>query len=120
MNESTVGKYANERCMLTLNPPPNYKLFFNQFNELTAKSNKKNLENLINYRSPDIDEIQKMKTEPNSLSLLHIDTCSLNKNFEDLKYLIKTTSKIFHAITITELRILKDSNSSRNIKILKY
>ena len=120
MNESTVGKYINESCMLTLNPSPNYKLSSNLFNELTAESNKKNIKNFINSRNRDIDEIQKMKIEPSSLSLLCISTCSLNKNFEDLKYLIKATNKIFHAITITELRILKDSNSSKNIKIYKY
>ena len=71
MNESTVGKYTNESCMLTLNPPPNYKLSFNLFNELTVESNKKNLENFINSRNPDIDEIQKMKIEPNSVFTRH-------------------------------------------------
>ena len=41
MNGSSVGKYANGNTILTLNRPPNLKLLFNQFNELTAESNKK-------------------------------------------------------------------------------
>ena len=50
--------------ILTLNSPPNLKLLFNQFNELTTESNKKNPGNFINCRNCGIDEIQKMKIEP--------------------------------------------------------
>ena len=57
MNESSVGKYTNDNSMLTLNSPPSFKLLFNQFNELTAESNKKNAENFINCRNLNIDEI---------------------------------------------------------------
>ena len=79
MNESSVGKYSNDNSILTLNPPPNVRLLCNQFNELTAGSNKKNPEHFINCRNLDTDEIQKMKYEPKSLSLFHINCCSLNK-----------------------------------------
>ena len=72
MNESSVGKYTNDNSILTLNPPPNLKLLFNQFNELTAESNKKNPANFINCRNLDIDEIQEMKIEANPLSLFLI------------------------------------------------
>ena len=88
MNESSVGKCTNDNSILTLHTPPNLKLLFNQLNELTAESNK-NPENFINCRNLDIDEIQKMKIEPNSLSLFQINSCFLNKNFEDLEYLLK-------------------------------
>ena len=86
MNESSVGKHSNDNSILKLNPPLNLKLSFDQFNELTAESNTQNLQNFINYRNLDIDEIQKMKIEPDSVSLFHINSCSLNKNFEDLDY----------------------------------
>ena len=56
MNESFVGKYDNSR--LILNPPPNLKLLFNQFNDLTVESNNKSPENFINCKNIDIDEIQ--------------------------------------------------------------
>ena len=74
MNKSSVEKYTNDSSILALNPPPNLKLLFNQFNELTAESSKKNSESFINCRNLDIDEIQKMKNEPNSLSLFHINS----------------------------------------------
>ena len=63
MNKSSVGQYRSDNSILTLNPPPNLKLSFNQFNELTVESNKKNPDNFINCRNFDIDEIQKMKIE---------------------------------------------------------
>ena len=53
-NESSVGKYSNDSIKLTLNPPPNRILLFNEFNELKAKSNIKNLEKFINCRNLDI------------------------------------------------------------------
>ena len=120
MNELSVGKYSNDNSILKLNPSPNLKLLFNQFNELTAESNKKNPENFINCRNLDIDKVQKMKIEPNSLFLFHISSCSLNKNFEDLEYLLKATNKSFDIIAISESRILKDTNLSKNINIYNY
>ena len=58
-----------------------------------------------------------MKIEPNSLSLFHINSCFLNKNFEDLEYLLEATNKTFDIIAITESRILKDTNLPENINI---
>ena len=68
----------------------------------------------------DIDKIQKMKIEPNSLFLFHINSWSLNKYFEDLEYLLRATNKIFDVIAISESRILKDTNLSKNINIYNY
>ena len=115
-----MGKYTNDNSILTLNPPPNLKLLFTQFNELKTESNKNNPENFINCRNLDIDEIQKMKIEPTSLSLFHINSCFLNKNFQDLEYLLKATNKTFDVIAISESRILKDTNLSKNINIYNY
>ena len=120
MNESSMGKYTNDNSTLTLNPPPNLKSLFNHMNQLKAESNKKNPERFINCRNLDIDEIQKMKVKPNWLSSFQINSCSSNKKFEDLEYLIKATNKTFDAIKISESRILKDSNFSKNINIYKY
>ena len=96
MNESifSVGIYSNDNSTLTLNLPINLKLLFNQFNELTAESNKKNLENFINCKNLDIDEIQQMKIDPNLLSLFQINSCSLNKYFENLNVYLKVLIKL--------------------------
>ena len=61
-----------------------------------------------------------MKIKPNSLSLLDINFCYLNKNFEDLEYLLKATNKTFYLIAIHESRILKNTNLSKNIDKYNY
>lgn len=61
MNEFSVGKYSNGNSILTLNPTPNLKSLFNQFNDLTGESNKKGPENLTNCKNLDTNETQKIK-----------------------------------------------------------
>ena len=61
-----------------------------------------------------------MKIKPNSFCLFHVNSCSLNKNFEDLEYLLKVTNKTFDVIAISESRIIKYSNLSKNINIYNY
>ena len=47
--------------------------------------------------------------------MLCINSCSLDKSFEGLKYLLKTTNKTFDVIAISQSRILKDIHLSINI-----
>ena len=54
MNESSAGKYTNYNSMSTLNQPPDLKLLFKWFNDLTAESKKKNPENFIKCENRDI------------------------------------------------------------------
>ena len=42
-----------------------------------------------------------------SLSLFHINACSLNKNFDDLQRLLSCTKTKFDIIAISETRITK-------------
>ena len=44
----------------------------------------------------------------------------MNKNFGNLEYLLKATNKTFDEIAISESRILKDTNLSKNISIYNY
>ena len=60
-----------------------------------------------------------MKIEQNSLSLFHINSFSLNKNFEESEYLLKATDKTLDVIASSESTILKDINLS-NIYIYIY
>ena len=42
-----------------------------------------------------------------TLSLFHLNTCSLNKNFDDLEYLIKTTNQASDIIAVSpELKVI--------------
>ena len=60
-----------------------------------------------------------MKIKPNSLSLFHLNSCSLNIYLKN-KSLFKATNKTFDVIAISESRILKDTNLSKNINIYNY
>ena len=42
-----------------------------------------------------------------SLSLFHINACSLDKNFDDLQYLLSCIKTKFDIIAISETRITK-------------
>ena len=63
-----------------------------------------------------------MKTpnKKNYLSLFHINACSLSKNFEDLKYLLKITNTNFDIIAISENKILKNTKIVKNVNILHF
>ena len=113
---------TNTGSFINLKPPPNLSLLFNQFNDFSSDSGSKNPENMMtNCMYNDIDDIQKIKSKPNSLSLslslFHLNTCSLNKNFDDLEYLIKTTNQTFDVIAISESRIKSNMDISPNINL---
>ena len=42
-----------------------------------------------------------------SLSVFHINACSLNKNFDDLQHLLNFFKTFFNIIAISETRITK-------------
>ena len=52
--------------------------------------------------------------------MIHINACSLSKNFDDLEYLLKTTNMNFDFIAISETGIAKNINKISNININNY
>ena len=62
--------------------------------------------NVIQSKYHDIDKLQilKIPNKQNSLSLFHINSCSLNKNFEELQNLLQSTNINFAVIVITETK----------------
>ena len=61
------------------------------------------------------------KLNPNqTLSLFHLNACYLNKNFDDLEYLIKTTNLTFDVIVISESRIKSNMDITTNINLPNY
>ena len=69
-----------------------------------------------------IDELQQMKisNKEKSLSFSHINSCSLNKNFEEFQNLLQSTNIQFDVITITETRIRKNISVTQNIELSNY
>ena len=115
MKNYNENKFNN----LVLKPPPSLSPLFNQFNNTPKTHDHKDPGNVVRCKYHNLEEVQSMKN-PNKnscLFLFHINTCSLNKNFEDLEYLIKSTNINFDIIAILETRILKDTNIAKNINI---
>ena len=67
-------------------------------------------ENVVTSKHYDSEELQNLIIANKSklLSLLHISTCSLSKNFDDLQHLLSCTNKNSDIIAKTETRITKD------------
>ena len=55
-----------------------------------------------------------------SLSLFHINACSLNKNFDDLQHLLNCTKNLFDIIAISETRITKQVFLLNNLNLNNY
>ena len=79
----------NSNSSLILKPPPDLALPFNQFNNASPENNS-DLENIIQSKYYDIDELQQLKipNKEKSLSFFRINSCSLNKIFEELQNLL--------------------------------
>ena len=54
------------------------------------------------------------------LSQFHINACSLNKNFDDLQYLLSCTKRNFDIIVISETRITKQVSLLSNLNLNNY
>ena len=69
-----------------------------------------------------IDKLQQLKipNKENSPSLFHINSCSLNKNFEELQNLLQFTNINFDVIATTETRIPKYVSVTQNIELNNY
>ena len=106
---------------LLLKPPPALALLFNQFDNAIPE-NRSDLENVIQSKYYDINELQNIKipNKENSLSLFHINSFSLNKIFEELQNILRSTNINFDVIVITETRIPKNVSVTQNIVLNNY
>ena len=104
---SNETKYLNSS--LLLKPPPDLALLFNQFDNAIPE-NRSDPENVIQSKYYKVNVLQQFKipNKKKSLSLFHINSCSLNKNFEELQNLLQSTNITFDVIAITESRIRKN------------
>ena len=55
-----------------------------------------------------------------SLSLFHINACSLNKTFDDLQHLLSSTKTKFDIIAIRETRITRQVSLLNNLNLNNY
>ena len=123
LTDSLKFDYMNSTSTLVLKQPANLSQLFNQFNDITDNHTNRDPDNVVKCRYYDIDEIQTLDipNKSKSLSMFHINTCSLSKNFDDLEYLLKTTNMNFDIIEIPEIRITKNMNNIlSNINLNKF
>ena len=98
---------TSEISSLLLKPTPNLELLVNQFNNATPENNN-DPENISSSKYYDIDEMDNIgiPSMNKSLSLFHINACSLNENFDDLQYLVTCTKNNLDIIGVTETQII--------------
>ena len=73
--------YIGKNSLLSVKPSSDLSLLFNQFNNFSPEQ-KTDPENVVNSNYYDIVQF-------------HRNSCSLNKNFDDLQHLLKCTNKVF-------------------------
>ena len=122
INNSNIQNKDNDKdnsSNLVLKPPSNLNSLFNQFNNSSQTHDFKDPENVLKCKYYNLEEVQTINIsyKKSSLSLFHINTCSLNQNVQDLEYLLKTTNTNFGIIAIPETRIPKSTNIVKNINI---
>ena len=106
------------QTVLILKPITHSLLLFNQFSNAIPENNS-DPEKIIQSKYYDINQLQQM-TIPNKekfLSLFHINSCSLNKNFEELHKFLQSINIYFDVIAITETSIPKNVSVTRNIEL---
>ena len=93
----------------------------NHFSNATPE-NSNDPEKISSSKYYDIEEMHNIEIPHNnkSLSLFHINACSLNKNFDDLQYLLSCTKKNFDIIAISETRIAKQVSLLNNLNLNNY
>ena len=93
-NTYWIDQENDHNSSLSLKPSLNLELLVNQFNSATPE-NSSDPENVCSSKYYDIEEMHNIKIphKNKSLSLFHINACSLNKNFDDLQHLLNCTKK---------------------------
>ena len=106
---------------LLLKPSPNLEILVNQFNNASTENNN-DPKKISSSKYYDIDEMHNLKIpqKNKSLSLFHINACSLNKNFDDLQHLLSSTKKVFDIIAVSEIRITKQVSLLNNLNLNHY
>ena len=91
---------------LSLKPSLNLELLVNRFNNGTPQ-NSKDPKNISSSNYCGIEEMLNIEIphKNKSLSLFHINACSLNKNFDDLQHHLSCTKTKFDIIAIIETSV---------------
>ena len=83
----------DNNCSVSLKPSSNLELLVNQFNNATPE-NSNDPEKIYSSKYYDVEEMHNIEIphKNKSLPLFQINTCHLNKNFDDLQHFLSCTS----------------------------
>ena len=119
-NSSTdwIDLENDHNSSLSLKPSSDLELLVNQFNNVTPQ-NSNDPDKFFSSKCYDIEEMHNIEIphKNKSLSLFHINACSLNKNFDDLQHLLNCTKIIFDIIAISEARMIKQVSLLNNLNL---
>ena len=122
-NNITQWRYLehDHDSSLSLKPSSNLEFLVNQFNNATPE-NSNDSEKISSSKYYDIEEMHNIEIphKNKSLSLFHINACSLNKNFDDLQHLLSCTKTKFDIIAISETRITRQVSLLNNLNLSNY
>ena len=122
-NNSThwIDLENDHNSSLSLKLSSNLELLVNQFNNATPE-NSNDPEKVCSSKYYDIEEMHNIEIphKNKSLSLFHINACSLNKNLDDLQHLLNCTKIFFDIIAISETRITKQVSLLNNLNLNNY
>ena len=106
---------------LSSQPSLNLEFLVNQFNNATPE-NSNDPEKISSSKYYEIEEMHNIEIphKNKSLSLFHINACSLNKNFDDFQHLLSCTKTKFDIIAVSETRITKQVSLSNNLNLNNY
>ena len=112
---------SDHNSSLLLKPSHNLELLVKKFNSVTLENNN-DPENISSSKYYDFDEMHHIKIyhKKNSLFLLHINACFLNKNFHHQRHLFSCTKKNFGIIGISERRIPEQVSLLNNLNVTIY
>ena len=116
-----VSKYYENDCSSLSLKPSKLELLVNQFNNATTENNNGPEKITLSSKYYDMEEMHNIKIphKNKELFLFHINACSFNKNFDDLKHLLSCAKKI-DIIAISETRITKQVSLLNNLNINNY
>ena len=108
---------------LLLKPSLNLEILVKQFHNATPE-NSNDPEKISSSKYYDINKIHNIKIpqkkKNKTLFLFHINACSLNKKFDDLKHRLKSTKKVFDIIAVSETRITMQVSLLNNLNLNNY
>ena len=78
------------------------------------------IDKINNCKYYDVEQVQILKISKNSLKMFNINACSLNKNFCDLEYLLKSTNINYDIFAISEIRTMKNLEITQNTDLKNY